>query len=300
MSEIILGAVYRAEADSILGWCWNPSHPQLQCVVEVLLDGVVWRALSADRRNEGARLNGPPHDHFGFLVVLPPRTGKAWHRVEVRERRTGTVFGRLMQGGEDPGVALLGARIDGVRREAEAMTAALADFVAPVAVDRALAVLGKVLTGEGLRRPIVLPWCDAPAVSVILVGCKDADVAYRAVAAVASVVVDWGGELLLAGDVKTGGVNTGDLAGLASVLRGVGVVDDAAPAAALAAARGARVLVLDGARVAADPAPGLEQREGAAVILAMSRADLALLAPCVALDWAAAVADFENQAGLSV
>lgn len=295
MSEIILGAVYRAEADSILGWCWNPSHPQLQCVVEVLLDGVVWRALSADRRNEGARLNGPPHDHFGFLVVLPPRVGKAWHRIEVRERRTGTVFGRLMQGGEDPGVALLGARIDGVRREAEAMTAALADFVAPAAVDRALAVLGKVLTGDGLMRPIVLPWCDAPAVSVILVGCKDAEVAYRAVASMAPVVADWGGELLLAGDLKAGG-----LAGLAPVLRGVGLVDDATPGVALAAARGVLVLVLDGAQVAADPVLMLEQDGGAGVILSMSRADLDLLAPCEALDWAAVVADFELQAGLSV
>ena len=258
MAEPIQGGLFRADSDSINGWCWCPSRPQLQCTVEVLIDGVVWRELKANRRAEGVRLNGPPHDHFGFLAALPAREGAVWHRIEVREQRTGLVFGRLMEGGPDPERQGVELRIDAVREQAEAVRVELAELPRPVGL---AAILGAVGTGLlGLRLPAVQLAVPAiPRVTLVICSCEEAEVAYRAITALVGPASDLAAEVLLLGDLRRG-----RLAELASVVRGLQLIDGSL-GDALLAARGEFVLVVDGTRLDLAPDLGRWLLEGVTV-----------------------------------
>ena len=205
---------------------------------------MVWRELVADRRSEGARLNGPPHDHFGFLLMLPEAGQGGRHRVEVREQRTGVVFGRLMQGGEDPGLAETSARIGALRDEAARLSEDLAQIVPPVPAARALAALGAAL-GAAPEAPLVLAACARPVASGFVLGCADAAEAGSALARIVPEAGLLGWELALVVDFDPPGLED-----LLARLRGVTVLHDVPPARALREARGERILLLDGGALA--------------------------------------------------
>jgi hypothetical protein len=294
MAEPITGGLFRADADSITGWCWCAARPQIQCSVEVLIDGVVWRELKANRRAEGVRLNGPPHDHFGFLATLPPREGARWHRIEVREQRTQQVFGRLMEGGPDLARAEVEQRIDAVRKQAAEAAAELAALPRPIAVARLLGAIGAGLLGPQLP-PLTLRVPAAPKVTLVVTSCRDSAQAHRAIEVLALPAADLGAEVLLLGDLQ------GGLVALATVVRGVQLIDGDAIGDALDAARGEYVLVLDGARLGA----GLDLTQwlrdgvtvgGGALILGIKRDDWRAMAGIEAIGLPAAVQDVALQA----
>jgi hypothetical protein len=126
MSGVILGSVERAGGDHLAGWCWCATRTHEPCMIEVRIDGAIWREALADRRFAGARKHGPPHDYFGFLLPLPQEV--AGHRIEVADKLSGVVFGRLITEQPDPAVALLEQRIETVRAEAASMAAELRNY----------------------------------------------------------------------------------------------------------------------------------------------------------------------------
>jgi hypothetical protein len=265
-------------------------------MIELLIDGTVELSTRSGRRFDGAREHGPPHDRFGFLLALPPRGRKRWHRIEVREQETGIVFGRMMPGGEDPALPELLQRIDAVRREAADLGELVRGVKPPADLARVLTAVGAGLRGGGLA-PIDLGYVAAPRVSLVVVGCDEIGVAHRAIAALAGPAADLAAEVLLLGDLSRGG-----LAGLAAVVRELRLIDGIGIDGALDAARGERVLVLDGTRL--EPAPDLAAwlddgvmlgREG--LILGIGRSDWLRMAGTEEFGLAAA-ADVAAQARL--
>jgi len=297
MAEPIAGGLFRADGDSITGWCWCAARPQVQCVVEVLIDGIFWRELKASRRAEGVRLNGPPHDHFGFLATLPQRAGTRWHRIEAREQRTGQVFGRLMEGGPDPERLAIERRILTVLKEAEELGDALAVLPRPIGFPALFGAVGAGLLGPRLP-PFSLRVPPVPRVTLVVTSCDGLAAAYRAILALAVPAADLGAELLLLGNLQEG------LAELAPIVRGLQLIDVTAIGDALDAARGEYVLVLDGARLGleTDLAQWLLDgvtvgaRDHGALILGIKRDDWRAMAGIVAIGLPAAVQDVTLQA----
>jgi len=303
--EAVLGALYRTDADSITGWCWCPARPLAQCDVEVLIDGVIERRVRSARRFEGVRRNGPPHDHYGFLLALPAREGKRWHRIDVREQRSGVVFARLMEGGEDPAAGPLKQRIDEVRRQAEDIVTEMTLVRPGGEIAPMLAALGAGLRGIGLP-PISLPDVTRPKVSLSLIvtGCDTAVRAYAAILKLVGPAADLGAEILLLGDLSRGG-----LAALAAVVRGLRLIDGAALEAAFEVARGEYLLALDGRGLPAvldltrwiGDGIWISANEGpdrTGLILGLARADWQKMAPGENLEPEAAAMDMALQAGM--
>ncbi len=188
-----LGQVSLSFEKQIDGWCLYPDRPTERAIVDLLVDGVARRAVTAAQPRPDLRALGMGDGYCGFLLPLPEG---AWQEggqtvVEVRERRFERLIGRVVIGTDKAGPQQ--RRMAGIERALRTMTGQ-AEALAQKS-DRGLAEqmghLGRDLlylssrpqsradwhrypglTG-GHDRVAAIPrsdlgWCAAPQVSVVV------------------------------------------------------------------------------------------------------------------------------------
>ena len=102
-SPTCAGEFHLTSDDGLEGWCWYPDQPEERAAVELLVDGKVVRAARATRFLQNRRDLGTGDGYCGFWFPLPSEIGREGVRtiLEVRERRSQQIFGRVVFGSND-------------------------------------------------------------------------------------------------------------------------------------------------------------------------------------------------------
>lgn len=239
MTEPVAGAAFWAEGEAITGWCWCAAQPGTAGMVELLADGARIGAALANRRADGIRANGPPHERFGFLFLLEPDRRARTCRFELVEQRTGVCFARLRGQGPDHTAE------DWLRRAAW-VTRQAAELVMPeppvAAVAAGFGFAGRGLLAEGLGL-VRLPWCARPALSLIMTGGTDVIPLWEMLRQLAIAIAERPVELLVVARLDDAAA-----AALMGCARGLRLLNHGSIAEALSLARGDEVAMIDGAQ----------------------------------------------------
>jgi hypothetical protein len=253
----LLGDLRERADGSFGGWCWAPERPTERLIVDLLVNDTAAASIVAATFRRDLLSRGIGDGRHGFTLRLPANFPEASgeYFLTARERRSGTVFGRVLRAA--PG----GARRDG-GAAVDRLAAAVDDLWQRLATARTphgealpsarfrgalgdLAVRLAARSGHAIWRPppIVLPDLPMPALTVVL-AVADAAAALRQIAALAPAARLAEAEVLA--------VDAGadpDAALLPARVRNLRYLRVAAGAPAVnlaaAAARGARLLLLD-------------------------------------------------------
>jgi hypothetical protein len=203
------------DADGVLhGWCWNETAPAERQAVEILLDGAVVTGTIAARFRADLRQNAIGDGYHGFQISLSKTlaNGGTHHIITARERRTATIFGRVVM----PDAGFPPQLRDRLRNVAAGLAAAQAATETLARASRgsdtlvaATRALGEHLLVRAGRpheavyahyETITLPVAARPAVSLLMRTQIGARATLHAIRAAAPGLVRAGVELLLIDD----------------------------------------------------------------------------------------------------
>jgi hypothetical protein len=238
----VMGELQR-DGDVMTGWCWSADRPSERLTVGLRIDGAPAGAVVAARLRLDLVRDGVCDGYHGFTIVLPPAV-PTYSVIEVFERATGQVFGRLASGE----VAELGNWSDRVAELSEAVAvlhAALPGRPAPLdpaPLEQVVREAGRTLcrSFQGEAALARLPRINSPAFSLVLDGSGAAHELRAAVIRLAPLLRHHRAELVVIGrgeTVETEGVIPVEVTGNAAE----------AFQAAAAAAQGERLVFLQAA-----------------------------------------------------
>ncbi len=289
MTELVSGAAFWAEGEAINGWCWCPGQAGARAV-ELLADGEPAGHAMADRRADGIRANGTPHEHFGFLFLLKPGQRERTHRFELVESRSGVCFARLCGKGKDEEAADWLRRAAVVTREAAGI-AMTAD--SPFAVAEGFGFAGRGLLERRLGL-VRFGSPERPILSLIVLGGRSVLRLHAMLSQLAIVIADRAIEVLLVPRL-----DDDEAVALAGCVRGARLLNHGTGVEALTLAQGEDLVLIDGD--AAPDWPGVfamfddpHASAGSSVGLIIKRRDFMCWAPdlwnagdAALLEWAA-------------
>jgi hypothetical protein len=192
----VMGELQR-DGDVMTGWCWSADRPAERLTVGLRIDGVPAGAVVAARLRLDLMRDGVCDGYHGFTIVLPPAV-PTYSVIEVFERVTGQVFGRLVSGD----VAKLGIWSERVSDLSEAIAVLHAGLPGrPAPLDEVVREAGRTLcrSFQGWAALARLPRIKSPAFSLVLDGSGAADELRAAVIRLAPLLRHHRAELIVIG-----------------------------------------------------------------------------------------------------
>jgi hypothetical protein len=195
----VMGELQR-DGDVMTGWCWSADRPSERLTVGLRIDGVPAGAVVAARLRLDLVHDGVCDGYHGFTIVLPPAV-PTYSVIEVFERATGQVFGRLASG-EVAELGIWSERVSELSEAVDVLHAGLPDQPASLGrayLDEVVREGGRTLC-RGFRGGATLarvPRIDSPAFSLVLDGSGAADELRAAVIRLAPLLRHHRAELLV-------------------------------------------------------------------------------------------------------